>query len=286
MLFHPRVRRRSRKGAIALPATPIFVLGSPRSGTTAIGALIGTIPGVFDAGEYGGFYLASVVAPQFLTDRMKSSARHEYLSSLFNHASTFIAQQAKAKGCSYFVDATPGNLLAANVLAINIREALFVLTLRHYSGVILSLARSFDSGVKWAGATWRERARLWSTFYASASLLPKDRTLVVSYERLCCDPSDTVHDLLDGLAKRLSVPAFKANIAVLARSHATMPAEERATVVKRHGSGWAFCSRSPLDSVLWTKDINRRVRPEVKRVDSSMRELFRDVYISPLKQNP
>ncbi len=57
----------------------LFVLGSPRSGTTLIGSYLASGARVLDLGEYGGFHLAHTVAPATL-GAMPGSHRAEYLA--------------------------------------------------------------------------------------------------------------------------------------------------------------------------------------------------------------
>jgi hypothetical protein len=47
----------------AAPARPVFVVGSPRSGTTLAGALLGSAAGVSDLGEYAGYYFCHRTGP-------------------------------------------------------------------------------------------------------------------------------------------------------------------------------------------------------------------------------
>ena len=50
--------------------------------------------------------------------------------------------------------------------------ALFVLTLRHYSGVVQSLRRSFESGYGWAGPGWDDSARVMAHLDSISARIP------------------------------------------------------------------------------------------------------------------
>src|ERR1700683_2016969 len=134
-------------------ARALFVVGAPRSGTTLIGNYLASDPSVLNLGEYGGFHLAHNVAPAAL-GAIPGSFRDPYLRDLVTHAQWFAEGLAMAHEKDWYCDTTPWNILAADRIPADIPDALFVLMLRHYSGTVQSLRRSFESGFGWAGATW------------------------------------------------------------------------------------------------------------------------------------
>ena len=137
------------KGASA--ARALFVLGAPRSGTTLVGNYLGSADGVLNLGEYGGFHLAYNIAPSTL-GAMPGSYREPYPSrDLVVHAEWFAEGLAASEHKSWYCDTTPFNIRAADRMAAEMPDALFILMLRHYSGTIQSLRRSFASGFHWAG---------------------------------------------------------------------------------------------------------------------------------------
>src|SRR5260370_39865509 len=103
---------------------------------------------------------------------------------------------AQSRGGTAFCDHTPRNLLIATQLAEVFPTALFVLTVRHYSGTIQSLMRlgmitvthDYEQGRDRQAATAAAAGTVWSRHYAAASQLPPDRTINLGDDRLCSQP--------------------------------------------------------------------------------------------------
>src|SRR5579872_2038479 len=132
-----------------MPVRPIFVLGSPRSGTTMIGNYIGSARSVLNAGEYRALYLAFGTLPHQLQGRLTGLVppgwevhRDAYVREAQEHAVDFILRVAKQGGYRAFCDSSPRNLLILQKLVATFPGALFVISLRHYSGVIQSTLRT------------------------------------------------------------------------------------------------------------------------------------------------
>ncbi len=172
--------------------TPIFVVGCPRAGTTLIGNLLASSNKVCNLGEYGAFYLTYFLIEHHYLKRYPSRYKDDYIKELKEHAKTFAIKIAVQNNCNYYSDSSPANLLISHELASTIPEAQFVLVLRHYTGVLQSLERSFADGYSWAGNTWKKRAHIWRTFYAYTAHLPKDRTTIISYDKLCANQKTTL----------------------------------------------------------------------------------------------
>ncbi|GAA3818568.1 hypothetical protein GCM10022226_43860 [Sphaerisporangium flaviroseum] len=258
----------------------VFVLGSPRSGTTLMGALIGSCSNVADLGEYGGFYLSHAVAHEEL-GTMPTPYLADYLSSLREHSEVFAQSVALAGNASCYVDSTPWNLLVAHELARQLPDAVFVLMLRHYGGVVQSLARSDVSKHSWAGRNWRERAAVWRNVYQHALDLPMDRTIPVGYEALCREPAGTIGTLKNALRAR-GVMADTMDLGMLAISHATDPRHARPVIGRRSGDG-AVAVR-PIrtwDPSGWSRSIRQEVEEEVADVDAMLRSRFPSAYWTP-----
>src|SRR5204862_1991118 len=112
------------------------------------------------------------------------------------HASAFVIIVAEEVGFTAFVDSSPLNALISRQLAEVFPDALFVLALRHYTGVIQSIVRlgmirvlpgherSIDSYEANAGAA----AAVWRSHYEAAMQLPRDRTIAFGYDRFCAQP--------------------------------------------------------------------------------------------------
>src|SRR5260370_4461368 len=156
---------------------PIFVLGSPRSGTTMIGNYIGSAQSVLNAGEYRAFYVAYGALPIQLAEAFSGLVparweRHrlQYMQEVQRHAAEFIVRIAEEEGCTAFCDSYPRNLLIVTALMKVFPEALFVLTLRHYTGTIQSLLRlgtisllpGSEPSVDWVDPTAVAAGVLWT----------------------------------------------------------------------------------------------------------------------------
>ena len=263
----------------AAGARALFVLGAPRSGTTLIGNYLASHPSVLNLGEYGGFHLAHNVAPSVL-GAIPGSYRDPYLRDLVTHAQWFAEGLAAAHGNSWYCDSTPWNILAADRIAADIPDALFVLMLRHYSGTIQSLRRSFESGFGWAGATWTDSAEVWAGAYQTAAALPVERTLAVSYERLCADPSATL-DLIGQWMDQHGFPTDGLDIGQLAISHAPPASGPRPTVAVLVGDTVELRPIASYDPLSWSGDIHRMVWPVVVDVHRRLSAQFPSAYVWP-----
>jgi len=255
---------------------PVFVLGSPRSGTTLLGSYVASHPDCADLGEFFGFYSTLSSIPRMM-ERIDSPVKYEYLSALVQCTLRFANDVAESSGKRFWCDQTPFNLLAIRDILSLVPGALFILTLRHYSGAVQSLQRSFNDGYRWAGATIEESAAVWARFYAHARALDDSSTIVVSFDRLCANPRFEIGRLRDALCERLSVHA-EFNEDVLARSHATFAA--RQTAARVSADGFEFTPVQSVDHVAWTDECDARCMPHVLDVDRYLRTRFAE-YADP-----
>jgi hypothetical protein len=242
------------------PARALFVLGTPRSGTTLIGTLCGRATGVVDLGEYRAFVLAHDLG-RTLFRRTPAPFADEYLQSVALHARSFAEGLAARNGAQWYVDHTPINLLVAERLACELPDALFVLMVRHHAGVIQSLARSYRDGYDWAGEDVAARAQLYSRFYEQATHLPPQRTIAVSYDALCTMPAETLVSLREALEAR-GFPGRNWNLNVLAQSHANGSAG-RQTIGKLRDGEVVLGPMSSFDAASWTENDEARSRPHL-----------------------
>ncbi|MBE1489591.1 sulfotransferase family protein [Plantactinospora soyae] len=261
-----------------MPPEPIFVLGSPRSGTTLAGAWLGSHPSVYAMGEYSAFVFAYATAPAGYT-RTRPPYAERYLRELQNHAAEFAGRLATERGARFFCDSTPWNLLVADTLAELYPSARFVLTLRHYAGVIQSLERSYRRRYLWAGATPVDRASVWAAVYERAAALPADRTTVFSYDELCADPDGTIARWRSALA-RIGVDPAGLDDRVFLRSYAGGWDDQRRTVATRTGGRVEFAPIPSVDPERWSEALDTEVRPVVGEVDRMLRQRFSE-YATP-----
>jgi hypothetical protein len=261
---------------VAGPIRPLFVVGSARAGTTALGAWLASDPETYDVGEYRAFFLTHRLLRGLLVGMQPDSWQpniDRYVEEAKDHAASFIAAVAKNAGCDSYVDSSPRNLLIADELADRFPEALFVLSLRHYSGVIQSLGRT---NWDWVPASAAGRADIWSRTYAEAHRLPADRTVVVSYDRLCAEPIEELRAFETELAAR-GIRVDRLQRRALAHSYAHPTGGPRPTLADVAGH------LSPIPSVdmdHWTPAIHAEVEPHVWRVDAQLREAYPQ-YVTP-----
>ncbi len=260
-------------------ARALFVLGAPRSGTTLIGNYLGSGPSVLNLGEYGAFHLAHNLAPAAL-GAIPGPYREPYLRDLVTHAQWFAEGLTATHGKHWYCDTTPWNILAADRIAADIPDALFVLMLRHYSGTIQSLRRSFESGFGWAGATWADSAEVWARAYQAAAPLPAERTLVISYEGLCADPATTL-DLVHRWMDQHGFPTKGLDLGQLTISHAPPASGPRPTIAVRVGDTVELRPIASYDPFCWSGDIHRTVWPVVQEVHRRLSAQFGSAYVWP-----
>lgn len=262
------------------PSRPraLFVLGSPRSGTTLIGSYLGSSPSALDLGEYGGFHVAHGVVPAVI-GRFPGPLRDRYLADLCAHAQRFAEDAARENGRAWYCDGTPWNLRIAAALADQLPDALFVLLLRHYSGTVQSLRRSYAAGFHWAGSTFEESARVWSAMYERVADLPSERTIVVGYDRLGMSPAGTLEELENGLRAH-GIDPTTLDRRQLTVSHAR-PGTPGPTVAVMEGTAVRLRPFQTFVPEAWSGDIHAAVWPVVGEVHQMLQARYPGDYLSP-----
>lgn len=258
----------------------LIVLGAPRSGTTLLGNYLGSGPGVLNLGEYGGFHLAHNIARSTI-GAIPGPFREPYLTELAAHARGFAERLASEQRCGWYCDATPWNINAAGALSEQLPDAVFVLTLRHYSGTVQSLRRSHAGGFAWAGATWAESAALWARCYSVTNALPPERTIAVAFEALAAEPGST----LSIVRTRLQEQGFDCSALdsrQLAISHAPpLRSGSRPTIGILRAGEIELQPIPSFDPDRWSGDIHRIVWPAVRDVHRELQQQFKGIYRSP-----
>ena len=196
-----------------------FVVGSPRSGTTMVGKLLGSSPRIFNPGEYFGFYVASAIVPSFMI-RVPSSSRDEYLSSLEQHAIAFAEQSALEAGAAVFCDATPWNMRIISRLESLLSGCVYVLCIRHAAGIVASLAASRRAGYVWAGENFTDRIALFVDSYSRVDQLPASRTIIFDYDAFCTAPERVLSSFSRSSVHILGGEPSDYDLAVLTQRHA------------------------------------------------------------------
>ena len=276
---------------------PIFVVGSPRSGTTMIGNYLGSARSVLNAGEYRALYLAHGALPVQLSAAHRLAGlipttwepyRERYIDEVQRHAAEFIERAAAHEGCSAYCDSFPRNVLIAARLAEIFPEALFVLTLRHYTGAIQSLLRlktirllpGFEATIDSSDPTTVAAAAIWSRHYQSAFNLPNDRTVVFGYDRFCADPEPALKRFKSALAAA-GFPIAELDDGTFSESHATEPGRPRATAGSRSRGHVRLIPRPSFDASSWSSHDELEVRDAVYPTDQLLRSIFPDDYVDP-----
>lgn len=252
----------------------LFVLGSPRSGTTLLGNWIGSHPAMLRLAEYGGFYIAHAVAPSYLS-RLPGGGHEVFLRGLRRLAVEDAIRNARRHGCTWFCDATPWNLEIAGAIADALPDAVFVLTLRHFAGAVLSLAQ-----FPWAGNGWADAARVWVDINQHIGQLPADRTIVVGYDVLAAEPAETVAGIREALQSAGLDPG-RFDDTQFAISHAHIVGQPGSTIATLDDGQLAFRPIPSLDGDRWTPALHAEVWPVVAEMHRRLRTRFAGVYESP-----
>ncbi|EWZ28967.1 hypothetical protein FOZG_17405 [Fusarium oxysporum Fo47] len=227
---------------------PVFVIGCPRSGTTLIGQFIATAPTLLNAGELSAMYFTHDVAEKEYT-RVPSQYKAEYLSDLRAHSAQFMRKLCSREGKLGFVESTPWNMRVLPTLVGAFPEAVFVVCIRHYAGVIQSLRSSWEQGYKWAGPTDIQRAQLWTEMNGYIDRLPMDTTIFFSYDAMCRDPAASVSELEQQL--RLKDVNGPFDRSVFADSHASSPARPKVASKSAEGKS-EMQSISAYNTAAWS----------------------------------
>jgi hypothetical protein len=230
------------------PPRPVVVVGAPRSGTSMLGALLGSVPGVADLGEYGGFELAYRIAERE-TLPLPSTVSAAYVQELQRHAHEF--PQRLASGRTHYIASSPWNLLVLRRILEAEPRTIAVICLRRVEGVCQSLERSYRSKRHpWAGPADSDRVDIWCQCYSELTNLTNLPVIFFNYDRFCADPKTEIQRLAEALL-RLDFPFWNARVDLLATSHANA-ASPRPVVARFGEGGLEFSPISSWDEAAWS----------------------------------
>jgi len=258
---------------------PIFIIGAPRSGTTLIGNYIGSSSNVCDLGEYFGFAF-TLNKLETLFKKVPSNFKTDYIKSLQEHAVDFTRKVSIENDCKFFCDSTPWNSLVLDQIQHFFPNALFVLMIRHYSGLIQSLERSFNDGYAWAGENLVKRAVLYSDIYSNVLNLPRNNTFPLSYDMLCYDPLNTISELNNWLLQK-GIDIESIDETCFSNSYASNPHHKRKSLASLVNSELVFRQIPSFESENWSVEIEQRVYSIVGDVVSKLSHSYPDVLIKP-----
>jgi hypothetical protein len=210
----------------------VFVVGSPRSGTTFLAGAIGSLPGFVDLGE-----VAPVKAaiPELAALEPEEAARR--LRKILA-----VARRVGLVGSVRAVEQTPELALLASIIPLAYPQATVVHIVRDGRDVVCSLlekpwlrpaqAKADDAGIAYGSYArfWVEperrdefervsdaRRAAWAwRRYVTAARTAQPAALEVRYEELAADPASVAHEL----AEHLHAPEA-ALAAALERAHGT-----------------------------------------------------------------
>lgn len=173
---------------------PIFVMGSPRSGTTMLGELIGSSEDILHVGELSAFYFSSYIAEKEYK-RVPSEFKDTFLESLKEHSKQQIAKICAQNKKEFFVEDTPWNYRIISTLEQLYPDSVYVLSYRNAEDVVLSMRESYQAGYKWAGPEDTDRFALWRDCYSCIHELPLDRTVIFNYDNFKAHPDQELEKL-------------------------------------------------------------------------------------------
>jgi hypothetical protein len=190
----------------------VFVVGSPRSGTTFLAGAIASLPGFVDLGEVAA--LKAAVPELTAMPASQASRRIRRILSL--------TRRLGLVGALRGVEQTPENAFVIHAVALAFPRALFVHAVRDGRDVVASLLERGwlsegrggrdDAGLSYGPQPrfWVEPERVaefatvsdtrraawaWRRYLTAAELAPPARLHEVRYERLGADPEAVARDL-------------------------------------------------------------------------------------------
>jgi len=224
----------------------VFIVGSPRSGTTFLGRAIGSLPGFVDLGE--------VAALKASVPELASRAPDEAAARLRRLLA--LAGRLGLAGGLRAVEHTPENAFVAEALALAFPEARFVHPVRDGRDVAASLlergwlseergGEDDDAGLPYGPGVrfWVERERAeefgragdarraawaWRRYVEAARSIP-DRTLELRYEELAALPDAAAARLAPFLgveAEALAAALSEARVSAVGRYRRDLPREQ------------------------------------------------------------
>ena len=276
--------------------TTVFLIGSPRSGTTYLQNLLGAHPAIATSQETDLFsrYVASwreVWQEQLPDDPARwQAARHKGLPAVLNESDVDdllagviervqSATLALKPGATVLLDKVPGNAFEGDLILRYVPDARFIHLIRDGRDVVCSLLRAGRGwGRTWAGTTVLENARLWTRHVEAGRALAErtDAYLEARYEQL-----DAV--ALQRLLAFCGVQATAAECERLLTEHALVPGRDAPSSILWGGEVAARVGSAPAEPEgfageggigAWRDQLDARGRIVVERYAGALlREL-------------
>lgn len=250
----------SYKSEIKLPPvnsssdfTPVFVIGSPRSGTTLIGNCIGNHSKIANGEEslflidfwrlFSDLYIGN--NHQSWKPLNKFIEEEKILGLIKDFSSTVLNSYLNKKQCGIYLDHTPWYILLMPFIKDLFPNSVFIHVLRDGRDVVRSLSNSYSKGFLWAGKNIKERTKLWNDLvkfgYEHGRTMPKSQYLELKYEDFIIEPEkelNSVFDLLNLIYERKCILPLNEEHASPSREHKTIVSLNNKTLnfseFKRH----------------------------------------------------
>jgi len=209
----------SYKSEIQLPLddissefTPVFIIGSPRSGTTLIGNCIGNHSKVANGEEslflidfwrlFSDLYQGN--NHQSWKPLNKFVDENELWGLIKNFSNTIFHSYLNKKKCRIYLDHTPWYILLMPFIINLFPNSIFIHILRDGRNVVKSLSNSYSKGFKWAGKNTKIRTKLWSDLVRfgceNGRKMPKNHYIEIRYEDFCTKPEIALNRVFDLLS--------------------------------------------------------------------------------------
>jgi tetratricopeptide (TPR) repeat protein len=193
------------QGGGHVDATPIFVIGMPRTGTTLVDRILGSHSVVASAGELQAFSLElqkqceqiSDTPPQSPSDLVRMSARIDFeaLGEAYISATRDVAGEG-----AHFVDKLPFNFLYAGLIHLALPKAKIILLQRDPMDTCYAVYKTLFEAAYPFSYDLEELANYFVAYHQLVehwlSCLP-GRIHVVRYEELVSEPRPVIESLLD-----------------------------------------------------------------------------------------
>lgn len=222
---------------------PVFVVGSPRSGTTVLGKCLAAHQGL--AGDEESLFLLHLW--EIFAQRHQGLFRkgwaplsgflsaEDLLEEMGRFSDRVFGALCKRLGKPRVVDHTPVYGLLAPFINVLYPDAVYVHIVRDGRAVVSSLVNSAAQGFKWADAEVESLGAMWSDIVSMTRERCRDlgdgRYIEVRYEDLCSEPER----VLRSLCTHLSLGWNDAVLAPLSQSHARPARAEFALAQTREG---------------------------------------------------
>ena len=200
-----------------MAATPIFILGRHRSGTTWVSNILASLPEIYapvhrsESGVHESAFFSHLVRH---CNHGRSDADLQAIKRLFERSSFFsltglahgpeitaqgpveylrsiMAAGARTKGAKFWLEKTPAHTLHAKFLSDSFPDARFIAVVRNYRDVVASNVHGFgDPDSAW---NWFRQSIVTAVY---EKIIARNKVKVVSYETLLTDYEGTIRSIM------------------------------------------------------------------------------------------